>query len=229
MSTRLVSAVSNLALVTGLALLAACNHLQAPRFTLPPNRGQSFRCRSSWSSMSPSAPPPWNRRSAPTCCGKVVWAMRSSNPSPKPVGPAWLICRSVTRRERHNDYCPRIRIHGLHHAGERLFTPTSRSGSDDINYLAQFDVRLVATFQDSFIVARSSESIDSQSSASRRASSAATSGLMRRMPGTRRLDPTPASSASPTKGMRGRVRGPPGRSRLRHPAGNSCFSSHVLE
>ena len=39
MSMRLVSAMSILVLAAGLALLAACNHLQAPRFMYPTEPG----------------------------------------------------------------------------------------------------------------------------------------------------------------------------------------------
>ena len=149
MSTRLVSAVSNLALVTGLALLAACNHLQAPRFTSPTEQGPVIP-------LSVKLVFDESVRSATleqTVCADLLWKGR--------LGDAIVQSFSETGRAR----LAHLSVGDpsgtaqptTAHASEFMafitlasasFTPTSRSGSDDINYLAQFDVRLVATFQD---------------------------------------------------------------------------------
>ena len=149
MSTRLVSAVSNLALVTGLALLAACNHLQAPRFTSPTEQGPVIP-------LSVKLVFDESVRSATleqTVCADLLWKGR--------LGDAIVQSFSETGRARLAHLSvgdpSGTAQPATAHASEFMafitlasasFTPTSRSGSDDINYLAQFDVRLVATFQD---------------------------------------------------------------------------------
>ena len=149
MSVRLVSPVSILVLAAGLALLAACNHLQVPRFMYPIERGPVI-------SLSVKLMFDESVRSATveqTVCADVLWKGR--------LGDAIVQSFSETGRARlaqltvgdpsgtaqpatapTSEFMAFITLEGA------SFTPTSRSGSDDNNYLAQFDVRLVATFQD---------------------------------------------------------------------------------
>jgi len=149
MSSRLVSAVSNLALVTGLALLAACNHLQAPRFMYPTERGPVIP-------LSVKLVFDESVRSATleqTVCADLLWKSH--------LGDSIVQSFSETGRARLAQLtvgdpsgtaqpatAPASEFTAFITLASASFTPTSRSGSDDNNYLAQFDVRLAATFQD---------------------------------------------------------------------------------
>ena len=149
MSMRLVSAMSILVLATGLAQLAACNHVQAPRFTFPTERGPVIP-------LSVKLVFDESVRSATveqTVCADVLWKGR--------LGDAIVQSFSETGRARlahlsvgdpsgtaQPAAAPASEFTAFITLASASFSPTSRSGSDDINYLAQFDVRLVATFQD---------------------------------------------------------------------------------
>ena len=149
MSRRFVSAMSILVLATGLALLAACNRLQAPRFVHPPEQGPVIP-------LSVKLVFDESVRSATveqTVCANVLWKGR--------LGDAIVQSFSETGRARlahltvgepsgtaqpatasASEFTAFITL------ASASFMPTSRSGSDEMNYLAQFDVRLAATFQD---------------------------------------------------------------------------------
>jgi len=149
MSRRLVSAMSNLILATGLALLVACNHLQAPRFMHPPEQEPVIP-------LSVKLVFDESVRSAiveQTVCANVLWKGRLGDAivqSFSETGQARLAQLSVgdpsgTAQPATvpiSDFTAFITL------ASASFSPTSRSGSDDDNYLAQFDVHLVATFQD---------------------------------------------------------------------------------
>ena len=148
MCMRFVSAMSIFVLVTGLALMAACNHLQAPRLS------------------SPSEPEPVIPLSVKlvfdesvrtaileqTVCADRLWKGR--------LGDAIVQSFTETGRARLTHLtvadppgtaqpaaAPTSEFTAFITLASASFTPTSRLGADN-NYLAQFDVHLVASFQD---------------------------------------------------------------------------------
>ena len=149
MCMRLVSAISIFMLVMGLALLTACNHLQTPRFMYP-NEQEPVIPLSVKLVFDESV------RSATveqTVCANVPWKGR--------LGDAIIQSFSETGRARVAQLTvgdpsgtaqpatsPTSEFTAFITLAFASFTPTSRSGSDESNYLAQFDVRLTATFQD---------------------------------------------------------------------------------
>ena len=149
MSTRLVSALSILVLATGLTLLAACNQLKMPRITYPTEQGPVIP-------LSVKLVFDESVRSATleqTVCADVLWKGR--------LGDAIIQSFSETGRARLTQLTvgdpsgtaqpatvPASEFTAFITLTSASFTPTSRSGSDDNSYLAQFDVRLTATFQD---------------------------------------------------------------------------------
>ena len=149
MSTRLVSALSILVLATGLTLLAACNQLKMPRITYPTEQGPVIP-------LSVKLVFDESVRSATleqTVCADVLWKGR--------LGDAIIQSFSETGRARLTQLTvgdqpgtaqpatvPASEFTAFITLTSASFTPTSRSGSDDNSYLAQFDVRLKATFQD---------------------------------------------------------------------------------
>ncbi len=148
MSMRFVSGMSILVLVTGLALLAACNHLQTPRFMYPTEQGPVIPLSVKLVFDEPV-------RSATVeqmICADVQWKGR--------LGDAIVQSFIETGRARLTQLtvgdpsgtaqqatAPASEFTAFITLANASFTPTSRSGSDD-TYLAQFDVRLTAIFQD---------------------------------------------------------------------------------
>jgi len=149
MLMRRVSAMSILLLATGLALLAACNHLQAPRFTSPTERGPVIP-------LSVKLAFDESVRSATveqTVCADVLWKGRLGDAivqSFTETGQARLAHLTVgdPSGTAQPATAPASEFTAFITLASASFTPTSRSGSDDTNFLAQFDVRLAATFQD---------------------------------------------------------------------------------
>ncbi len=149
MSFHVVSAMPILFLGTGLALLVSCAHPQTPRLTHPtepePVIPLSVKLVFDESVRSATV--------EQTVCSDVLWKGR--------LGDAIIQSFSETGRIRLAHLTvgdpsgtaqpatdPASEIAAFITLTSASFTPTSRSGSDDSNYLAQFDVRLTATFQD---------------------------------------------------------------------------------
>ena len=149
MSMRLVSALSVLVPTTGLVLLTSCAHLQAPSFTHSTERGPVIP-------LSVKLVFDESVRSATveqTVCADVLWKGR--------LGDAIVKSFSETGQVRLTQLtvgnpsgtaqpaaAPASEFTAFIRLTSASFMPTSRSGSDDSNYLAQFDVRLAATFHD---------------------------------------------------------------------------------
>jgi len=149
MSMRFVSGMSILVLVTGLVLLAACNHLQTPRFMYPTEQGPVIPLsvklvfdepvRSATVEQMICADVQWKGRLGDAIVqsfietGRVRLAQLTVGDLSGTVQPATALASEFT---------------AFITLASASFTPTSRSGSDDTNYLAQFDVLLTATFQD---------------------------------------------------------------------------------
>jgi hypothetical protein len=149
MSMRFVSGISNLILTMGLVLLTACNYLQAPRFIHPTEEGPVIP-------LSVKLVFDESVRLATveqTICADVLWKGR--------LGDAIVQSFIETGRTRLTQLtvgalsgtaqpaiAPASEFTAFITLANASFTPTSRSGSDD-TYLAQFDVRLTAIFQDS--------------------------------------------------------------------------------
>lgn len=149
MCMRLVSAISIFMLVMGLALLTACNHLQTPRFMYPNEQEPVIPLsvklvfdepvRSATMEQTVCADVPWKGRLGDAIIQSFIETGRArlaqltvgdpSGTAQPATGPTSEFTAFIT-------------------LASASFTPTSRSGSDDSNYLAQFDVRLTATFQD---------------------------------------------------------------------------------
>lgn len=145
---RVVSAMSILVLATGLMLMAACNYLQAPRFSSPAEQEPVIP-------LSVKLVFDESVRSAileQTVCDDRLWKGR--------LGDAIVQSFTETGRARLTHLrvvdpsgmaqpatAPAPEFTAFITLTSASFTPTSRLGADD-NYLAQFDVRLVATFQD---------------------------------------------------------------------------------
>ena len=146
---RLLPAIPILVLAAELALLASCNQLQSPRFTHPAERASVIP-------LSVKLVFDESVRSATveqTICADVLWKGR--------LGDAIIRSFSETGRTRLAQLtvehpsetaqpatAPADEFTAFITLTSASFTPTSRSGSDDSNYLAQFDVHLAAIFQD---------------------------------------------------------------------------------
>lgn len=148
MSMRVVSAMSILVLATALTLMAACDHLQAPRFSSPAEQEPVIP-------LSVKLVFDESVRSTileQTVCDDRLWKGR--------LGDAIVRSFTETGRARLTHLTvgdpsgkaqPATALASEFTAFITLasasFSPTSRHGADN-NYLAQFDIRLVATFQD---------------------------------------------------------------------------------
>ena len=136
-------------LVMGLTLLTACNHLQTPRF-LYPNEPESVIPLSVNLFFDESI------RSATldqTICANVQWKGRLGDAIVQSfieTGRARLaqLTIEVPSGTAQAANGPATGFTAFITLASTSFKPTSRSGSDDNNYLAQFDVRLAAIFQD---------------------------------------------------------------------------------
>ena len=149
MSLRLVSALSILLLATGQALLASCNNLEVPSFTHSTERGPviplSVRLVFDESVRSATV--------EQTICADVLWKGHLGDAIVKSfseIGRVRLTQLTIGDPSGTAQLAtaPASEFTAFITLASASFTPTSRSGSDDSNYLAQFDVRLVATFQD---------------------------------------------------------------------------------
>lgn len=148
MSKPVVSAMSILGLATALTLMVACDHLQAPRFSSPAEPEPVIP-------LSVKLVFDASVRSAileQTICADRLWKGR--------LGDAIVQSFTETGRTRltylrvgdpsgrvQPATAPASEFTAFIALASASFTPTSRLGADN-NYLAQFDVRLVATFQD---------------------------------------------------------------------------------
>ncbi len=149
MCMRLVSAISIFILVMGLALLTACNHLQTPRFMYPNEQEPVIP-------LSVNLVFDKSLRSATveqTVCANVQWKGRLGDAivqSFSETGQARLaqLTIGVPSGTAQPATGPASEFTAFITLASTSFTPTSRSGSDDNNYLAQLDVRLAAIFQD---------------------------------------------------------------------------------
>ena len=149
MSTPLVSLMSILVLATGLTLLAACNHLQTPRFMHPTEQGPVIP-------LSVKLVFDESVRSAileQTVCADSLWKSHLGDvlvQSFTETGRARLAHLTVgdPSGTAQAVAAPASEVTAFITLANASFDPTSRSGSADSNYLAQFDVRLLATFQD---------------------------------------------------------------------------------
>jgi hypothetical protein len=140
--------MSILVLATALMLMGACNHLQAPRFSPPVEREPVIP-------LSVKLVFDESVRSAileQTVCADRLWKGR--------LGDAIVQSFTETGRARLTHLtvgdlsgaaqpatAPASEFTAFITLASASFRPTSRHGADN-NYLAQFDVRLVATFQD---------------------------------------------------------------------------------
>ena len=140
--------MSILVLTTALTLMVACNHLHAPRFSSPVEREPVIP-------LSVKLVFDESVRSAileQTVCADRLWKGR--------LGDAIVQSFTETGRARLTHLtvgdlsgaaqpatAPASEFTAFITLASASFTPTSRHGADN-NYLAQFDVRLVATFQD---------------------------------------------------------------------------------
>jgi hypothetical protein len=149
MSMRLTTAMPILVSVMGLAMFTSCTDLRMPRFTHPTEPGPivplSVKLVFDESVRSATV--------AQTVCADVLWKGH--------LGTAIVQSFSETGRVRlaqltvadpsgatPSATTPTPEVTAFITLANASFTPTSRSGSDDNYYLAQFDVRLKATFQD---------------------------------------------------------------------------------
>jgi len=149
MSMRLVSAMSILVLATGLTLLVACNHLQAPRLMHPtePEPVIPLSVKLVFDEFLRSA------TVEQTVCADVLWKGRLGDAivqSFSEAGRARLaqLTVGVPSGTAQPTAGPSSEFTAFITLTKASFTPTSRSGSDDNTYLAQLNVRLKATFQD---------------------------------------------------------------------------------
>ena len=148
MSRRVGSAMSILVLATTLTLMAACDHLQAPRFSSPAEQEPIIP-------LSVKLVFDESVRSAiieQTVCDDRLWKGRLGDAIVQSfieTGRARLTrLRVVDPSGRAQPAtAPASEFTAFITLASASFTPTSRLGADE-NYLAQFDVRLVATFQD---------------------------------------------------------------------------------
>ena len=136
-------------LVMGLALLTACNHLQTPRFMYPNEQEPVIP-------LSVNLVFDKSLRSATveqTVCANVQWKGRLGDAivqSFSETGQARLaqLTIGVPSGTAQPATGPASEFTAFITLASTSFKPTSRSGSDDNNYLAQLDVRLAAIFQD---------------------------------------------------------------------------------
>ncbi len=148
MSMRVVSGMSILVLVTGLALLAACNHLQTPRFIYPTEQGPVIPLsvklvfdepvRSATVEQMICADVQWKGRLGDAIVQSFIETGRARLTQLTIGDPSGTAQPATVSASEYTAFITLV---------SASFTPTSRSGSDDI-YLAQFDVRLTAIFQD---------------------------------------------------------------------------------
>jgi hypothetical protein len=145
---RFVSAISILVVATGLTLMVACNPLQAPRFR-PPVEGEPVIPLSVKLVFDKSV---HSAILEQTVCANRLWKGR--------LGDAIVQSFTETGRARlthltigdqsgmaQRPAAPASEFTAFITLASASFTPTSRLGADN-NYLAQFDILLVATFQD---------------------------------------------------------------------------------
>ena len=152
MSMRFVSGMSTLILTMGLALLTACNYLQAPRFIHPAHPTEEGPViplsvklvfdeplRSATVEQMICADVPWKGRLGDAIVQSFIETGRARLAQLTVGNPSGTAQPATTLASEFTAFIT---------LASASFTPTSRSGSDDTNYLAQFDVRLTATFQD---------------------------------------------------------------------------------
>lgn len=149
---RFVSGMSTLILTMGLALLTACNYLQAPRFIHPAHPTEEGPViplsvklvfdeplRSATVEQMICADVPWKGRLGDAIVQSFIETGRARLAQLTVGNPSGTAQPATTLASEFTAFIT---------LASASFTPTSRSGSDDTNYLAQFDVRLTATFQD---------------------------------------------------------------------------------
>ncbi len=149
MSMRFITARSILVLVTGLALSTSCSQLQTPRFMYPAEERPVIP-------LSVKLVFDESVRSAAveqTVCANVLWKGRLGDAivqSFSETGRVRLVQLTVAdpSEPMQPASAPASEFTAFITLRSASFTPMSRSGSDDNNYLAQFDVRLKAIFQD---------------------------------------------------------------------------------
>lgn len=149
MFMRLVSVMSIPLLAIGLTLLAACNSLQTPRFTHPAEQEPVIP-------LSLKLVFDDSVRSAileQTVCADQLWKGRLGDAivqSFSEAGRARLTRLTIEDQPggAQPDAAPTSGFTALITLANASFEPTSRSGSADNHYLAQFDVRLSASFHD---------------------------------------------------------------------------------
>lgn len=149
MSMRFVSGMATLILTMGLALLTACNHLQTPRFMYPTEQEPVIPLsvklvfdepvRSATVEQMICADVPWKGRLGDAIVQSFIETGRARLAQLTVGNPSGTAQPATTLASEFTAFIT---------LASASFTPTSRSGSDDTNYLAQFDVRLTATFQD---------------------------------------------------------------------------------
>jgi hypothetical protein len=146
---RLMTTTLTLVWAMGLALLTACSPLQAPRFTYPtverPVIPLSVKLFFDESVRSATV--------EQTVCANVLWkgrlgdAIVQSFSETGRVSLAQLTVEDLSGTIQPT-IAPTSEVTAFITLTRASFSSTSRSGSDDNNYLAQFDVRLKATLQD---------------------------------------------------------------------------------
>lgn len=146
---RFVSGMATLILTMGLALLTACNHLQTPRFMYPTEQEPVIPLsvklvfdepvRSATVEQMICADVPWKGRLGDAIVQSFIETGRARLAQLTVGNPSGTAQPATTLASEFTAFIT---------LASASFTPTSRSGSDDTNYLAQFDVRLTATFQD---------------------------------------------------------------------------------
>ena len=149
MSMRFVSGMATLILTMGLALLTACNHLQTPRFMYPTEQEPVIPLsvklvfdepvRSATVEQMICADVQWKGRLGDAIVQSFIETGRARLAQLTVGNPSGTAQPATTLASEFTAFIT---------LASASFTPTSRSGSDDTNYLAQFDVRLTATFQD---------------------------------------------------------------------------------
>lgn len=148
MSRRVVSAISILVLATGLTQMVACNHLRAPRFSSPAEQEPVIPLSVKLIFDEPVRSTILEQ----TVCDDRLWKGRLGDAivqSFTETGRARLthlrVVDSTGRAQPAT--APASEFTAFITLASASFTPTSRVGADN-NYLAQLDIRLVATFQD---------------------------------------------------------------------------------
>ncbi len=149
MSMRLITAMPILISAMVLEVFTSCSDLRMPRFTHPTEPGPIIP-------LSVKLVFDESVRSATveqTVCADVLWTGRLGNAivqSFSETGRVRLAQLTVADSSgtTQSATAPTSEVTAFITLASASFTPTSRSGSDDNNYLAQFDVRLKAIFQD---------------------------------------------------------------------------------